>query len=85
VAQARRRPAVANRREALTLASIVEKGYGRPGPSAPSGGVYINRLRRRMKLESDPTTITAITQCKVPLNASCRAPICSRTSPYQNT
>ena len=59
---------LANRREALTLASIVEKETAVPAERAKVAAVYINRLRRRMKLESDPTTIYGITQGKVPLN-----------------
>jgi UPF0755 protein len=51
---------LANRREALTLASIVEKETAVPGERAKVAAVYINRLRRRMKLESDPTTIYGI-------------------------
>jgi len=59
---------LANRREALTLASIIEKETAVPGERAKVAAVYINRLRRRMKLESDPTTIYGITQGKVPFN-----------------
>ena len=44
--------------------------------------VYINRLRRRMKLESDPTTIYGITQGKVPLNRELTRADLQSNTPY---
>lgn len=73
---------LANRRDALTLASIIEKETALPGERAKVAAVYINRLRRRMKLESDPTTIYGLTQGKVPFNRELtRADLASNT-PY---
>ena len=55
---------VKNPREALTLASIVEKETGKPSERRMVAGVYSNRLRIGMKLDADPTVIYPITRGK---------------------
>ena len=68
--------------EALTLASIVEKETGQVDERAEVAGVFINRLNKGMKLQTDPAVIYGLTEGKAPLGRGLRRSELSKKTAY---
>jgi len=73
---------LASPEEALTLASIVEKETGVATERADVAAVFVNRLNKGMKLQTDPTVIYGITKGKGPLGRGLRRSELSKKTPY---
>jgi UPF0755 protein len=67
--------------EAIILASIVEKETGVPEERERIAAVFVNRLKRGMRLESDPTIIYGLTGGE-PLGRGLRLSELRKETPY---
>jgi len=68
--------------EALIMASIVEKETGVAEERARVASVFVNRLRRGMRLQTDPTVIYGLTGGKGVLGRGIRQSELKKETPY---
>ena len=68
--------------EALIMASIVEKETGIPEERKQVASVFINRLAKGMKLQTDPTVIYGVTKGEGVLGRGLRQSELRRITPY---
>ena len=73
---------IKTKKAAITLASIVEKETGLAAERGRIAGVFINRLKLGMRLESDPTVRYAITGGKRKLARGLKKSELRREHPY---
>ena len=73
---------LASPEEVLILASIVEKETGVADERGRVASVFVNRLKRRIRLQSDPTVVYGITGGRGPLGRGLRRSELDRATPY---
>ncbi len=71
-------------KELAALASVVEKETALAGERSRVAAVFVNRLRRGMRLQSDPTVIYGLTGGKGPLDRALTRADLDRPTPYNS-
>ena len=66
----------------VTLASIIEKETGKPDERSRVAAVFVNRLRQKIKLQSDPTIIYGLVGGKGTLGRPIKRSEIPQPSPY---
>ncbi len=66
----------------ITLASIVEKETGKPDERSRVAAVFVNRLKSKMRLQSDPTIIYGLTGGKGALGRPIQKNEIEQATPY---
>ena len=66
----------------VTLASIVEKETGKPDERSRVAAVFVNRLKQKIKLQSDPTIIYGLVGGKGTLGRPIKRSEITTPSPY---
>src|SRR5579864_5986438 len=66
----------------ITLASIVEKETGKPDERSRVAAVFVNRLKQKIKLQSDPTIIYGLVGGKGTLGRPIKRSEITQPSPY---
>jgi UPF0755 protein len=66
----------------VTLASLVEKETGKPDERSRVAAVFVNRLKQKMKLQSDPTIIYGLVGGKGTLGRPIKRSEILQPSPY---
>ena len=71
-----------NALELLILASVVEKEAGNEEDKKKVASVFLNRLKKKMRLQSDPTVVYSLTEGREPLNRELNRSDLKTKSPF---
>ncbi len=71
-----------NALELLILASMVEKEAGNEEDKKKVASVFLNRLKKKMRLQSDPTVVYSLTEGREPLNRELNRSDLKTKSPF---
>src|SRR5579871_5725671 len=75
-------PSIRTPQDLVTLASIVEKETGKPDERSRVAAVFVNRLKQKIKLQSDPTIIYGLVGGKGTLGRPIKRSEIQQPTPY---